>query len=93
MIQLCERCGRTSHNRADRSASNHADHAIVGVRDVNISRGIHGDRDRIVQLRFGGVAGVAGIACRIVSGDGADGSRGSDLANHIVAGVGDIKIA
>src|SRR5437879_1998691 len=101
MIQLSERCGVASHNRADSSAGSsassssrdQADHAIIGVRDVNISRGIHGDRDWIVQLRLSGVAGVAGITCRIVSGDGADGSRASDLANYIVTGVGDIKIA
>ncbi len=68
-----------------------ADAVVVGVRDVDVAAPVHGHADGGVEARGGGVA--VGVARRAFARDRADLPFGRDLADAVVARVGDVEIA
>ena len=65
----------------------------MGVGDVEVVGGVEGEALRGVELGGGGGAVVAGEALGAGAGDGGDVAEGVDLADDVVAGLGDVEIA
>ena len=63
------------------------------VGDIEVSRAVHRHAEGVVQLRTGGLGAVAAEAWGAIARHGGDGAAGGDLADALVAVVGDIEVA
>ena len=70
------------------------DTVVLGVRDEEVARGVHGDAGRVPQLRARAGAPVAAEAGNTGAGDrGDDPGAGGDPADAVVTGVRDEEVA
>ena len=76
-----------------RGRHNLADVFVHGVRNPHVARGIHRHVRRRVQLRLDRGAVLAEIPGVAIAGDGLNQPVGGDLADQVVAGVGNVDIA
>src|ERR1700730_4771187 len=77
---------------ADVSSGNFSNSVVVGIRNVNITRGVHCNIHWIVQFRLRRSGAIARVSERVVAGNRGNGSV-RNLAYDIVARSGDVQIA
>src|SRR5437762_3324545 len=82
---------RACHS-GDYAARDVADAVVTGVYDVKIAGGVHGDAGGNKQLSAGSRTVVAAETGFPISRHGGD-HAGRDLADAVVTGVSDVKVA
>src|SRR5208282_5051307 len=70
-----------------------ADPVVAGIGEEEVTGGIHRDAVRLVKLGLRGRTVVAAEARYPSARDGGDDAVGADLADPVVAGVGDVEVA
>ena len=68
-------------------------HAPAEIGHVEAACGVHGQAERVPQLRVDGRAAIAGVTRQAIAREGGDQAAGRHLADDVVAGVGDVEIA
>ncbi len=99
----CRSCPTISRESGHTGASQRRDHTVAGNTPHPAVKGIVEVQHPVVieshtaggaiHPRRGGRSIIAGEACGSISGDGADGSGRGDLADAVVLGIRDVKVA
>jgi uncharacterized protein with ACT and thioredoxin-like domain len=82
----------SGYSRDDAGGGNLANHTIPLIGDEDIARAVNRNGYRVLKLRAGGAAVVAGVSGSAVAGNSGDDSRGVDHPYAVASHFGNVQI-